>query len=44
MTQTDKIEQDTNDPNLNWHNRVFIKLLNYNNIKAGTASAITKSE
>lgn len=44
MTQTDKIEQDTNDPNLNWHNGVVIKLLNYNKIKIGTASAITKSE
>lgn len=44
MTQTDKTEQDINDPNLNWDNVIYIKLLNYNNIKTGTASAITKSE
>lgn len=44
MTQTDEIEQDTNDPNLNWYNEFEYKLLNFNNIKTGTASAITKSE
>lgn len=44
MTQIDKIEQDTNDPNLNWCNEFVCNQLNYNNIKAGTASAITKSE
>lgn len=44
MTQTDKIEQDTNDPNLNWYNEFNRNLLNCNNIKIGTASAITKSE
>lgn len=44
MTQTDKIEQDINDPNLNWYNKFVSNLLNSNSIKTGTASAITKSE
>lgn len=40
MTQTDKIEQDINDPNLSWDIGLFVKLLNLNKIKTGTASAV----
>ena len=40
MTQTDKTEQDTNDPNLNGYIGIVFKLLNLNKIKSGTASAI----
>lgn len=42
MTQTNKIEQDINDPNLNVLVNVVFKLLILIAIKSGTASAIEK--
>ncbi len=42
MTQTNKIEQDINDPNLNVLIDVVFKLLILMKIKNGTASAIEK--
>lgn len=42
MTQTNKIEQDINDPNLSVLIDIDFKLLILNAIKNGTASAIEK--
>lgn len=42
MTQSDKIEQDINDPNLSVPIEFVFKLLILNVIKNGTASAIER--